>query len=175
MTLSKYCKIYPSGKTSRNVILYSTKNAAIGEMPRAMAANISDGTRSKEDRETLRKMGFLINDFLKERKQILGFIDDLNEINKTLNIKLVMNLDCNLACRYCFEGTRKGKFYMTKQTADDFISFVKKTVHKKMGFKELLITFYGGEPLLSRELIVYISQKLKLFQKNRRFALRHTL
>ena len=172
MTLSKYCKIYPSEKSVRNVILYSTKDAAIAEMPKAMAENITDKRLSKEDRKTLKKMGFLINDLLKERKEVLRFIDELNELNRSLNIKLVMNLDCNLACRYCFEGMRKGQFYMTKQTADDFIRFVKNTVRRKGVFKELLITFYGGEPLLSRELIVYISQKLKLFAEEQGIRLK---
>ena len=56
---------------------------------------------------------------------MLGFLDEVNALNTTLSIRLVMNLDCNLACRYCFEGTRKGKFYMSKETADRAIEFVK--------------------------------------------------
>ena len=163
MTLSKYCTIYPSRRSARNVILFSTKNAAIAEIPKAMAENIADANLSREDRKTLKEMGFLIDDPLKERKEILAFTDDLNGLNRSLNVKLVMNLDCNLACRYCFEGTRKGKFYMTRQTADDFISFVRKKVLSEEDFKDILITFYGGEPLLSRELIVYLSQRLKSF------------
>ncbi len=167
MLLSRYCKIYLSGKTSQNTLLYSTKNAAIAEMPGTVAEDFSSDRLSNSDKTILKKMGFLINDPLKEKEELLKFVDDLNGLNKTLNIKLVMNLDCNLACKYCFEGTRKGRFYMTKQTADDFIGFVKKAVRSNRDFSELLITFYGGEPLLSRELIIYISQKLKPFSERR--------
>lgn len=165
MILSRYCKIYPSGKTARNRLLYSTKNAAIAEIPGTVADNISSHRLSNNDRTILQKMGFLIKDPFKEKEETLKFVDDLNGLNKTLNIKLVMNLACNLACKYCFEGTRKGNYYMTKQTADDFIGFIKKTVRSKRDFKDILITFYGGEPLLSRELIIYISQRIKTFSE----------
>jgi uncharacterized protein len=109
-----------------------------------------------------------------------------------------MNLDCNLACRYCFEGKRKGKFYMSRETANEFVEFVRNAIYhphpnplpsrareKKgrfptlekggeggffgdRGFEDLHITFYGGEPLLSRELIIYIAEKVKALAETRK-------
>ena len=131
---------------------------------------LSCSAQAAQDVKALKSMGFLVRDPLKERAQILGFVDELNVLNRALNIKLVMNLDCNLACRYCFEGQRKGHHYMTRQTADAFIGFVKKWTCKEEGFREILLTFYGGEPLLSRQLIVYISGILKPFAKERGIA-----
>jgi uncharacterized protein len=90
--------------------------------------------------------------------------------NKKFKAIVVLNLDCNLACKYCFEGSRKGKFYMTREMADLFVKFVRERLLKsptlaKGGeggfFEEIKFTFYGGEPLLSTELILYISEKLK--------------
>jgi len=166
MQLTKYHKIYPSNKNIHSIILYSTKNAAVVEMPKSLAEKLPDPELSGEDRKTLRKLGFLINSPDKEKKELLGYIDELNELNRTLNIKLVMNLDCNLACKYCFEGTRKGRFYMTNRTADDFIRFVMNKVRDRDDFEEILITYYGGEPLLSTDLITYISRKLKFFARD---------
>ncbi len=162
MDLSRYLRVYPA-QNPRNVILYSTKNAAIVELPRKIADKLPDVDLSEEDGKTLRQAGFLVKDAEKEKRQILTYIDELNSLNNSLSIKLVMNLDCNLACRYCFEGKRKGSHYMTKKTADDFIGFVKKTIRRRKDIKEILITYYGGEPLLSRELIISISERLKSF------------
>ncbi len=171
MELSRYLRIYPA-KNPRNVILYSTKNAAIVELPRNIADRLPDVDLSGEDRKTLRQAGFLVQDVGKEKREFLTYIDKLNGLNKSLSIKLVMNLDCNLACKYCFEGKRKGGQYITKKTADDFIGFVKKTVRRQKEIKEILITYYGGEPLLSRALIISISERLKSFVEDKGLRLK---
>ena len=78
---------------------------------------------------------------------MLGYIRELNTLNTSLRIIVVLNLDCNLACTYCFEGQRKGKWYLSDETADAFIAFVKN--RDLTGKKAIEVTFYGGEPLLS--------------------------
>jgi len=171
MDLSRYLKILPA-RNPRNVILYSTKNAAIVELPKKIADKLPNVDLSEEDGKTLRQAGFLVKDAEKEKRQFLTYIDELNSLNNSLSIKLVLNLDCNLACRYCFEGKRKGSHYMTKKTADDFIVFVKKTIRRRKDIKEILITYYGGEPLLSRELIIAISERLKSFADNKGLRLK---
>ncbi|MDA8241113.1 MAG: geopeptide radical SAM maturase [Nitrospiraceae bacterium] len=158
MQLSRYCKAYPDPGDPQGLILFSTKNAAIIRIPKSSLGNIS---RLEGDRKLLKNWGFLIEDPGKEKIDMLGFIDELNRLNRTLSIKLVMCLDCNLACRYCFEGTRKGRHYMTKETADDFVEFVRKRIASRPKIKELQVTFYGGEPLMSKQLILRISSRLK--------------
>src|SRR5512135_348373 len=111
MDLSRYLRIY-SAQNPRNVILYSTKNAAIVELPKKMADRLPDVDLSEEDRKILRQAGFIVKDAEKEKRQFLTYIDELNSLNKSFSIKLVMNLDCNLACRYCFEGKGKCCHYM---------------------------------------------------------------
>ncbi|MGE5300441.1 MAG: geopeptide radical SAM maturase [Acidobacteriota bacterium] len=171
MQLSRYLRIY-AAQNPRNVILYSTKNAAIVELPKKIADKLPDVDLSEEDRKTFSALGFLVRDPEKEKRAFLTYIDELNGLNKSLSIKLVMNLDCNLACRYCFEGKRKGGHHMTRKTAADFIGFAKKVICRQKDIREILITYYGGEPLLSRELIISISQRLKSFAKDRGLVLK---
>ncbi len=137
-----------------------------------MADRLPDVDLSEEDRKILRQAGFIVKDAEKEKRQFLTYIDELNSLNNSLSIKLVMNLDCNLACRYCFEGKRKGSHYMTKKTADDFIGFVKETIRRRKDIKGILITYYGGEPLLSRELIISVSERLKSFADDKGLRLK---
>lgn len=158
MILSKYCKIFPHRKITDSFILFSTKRASSVFVSKSVLDDIERGNLSLEEKETLSKLGFLVQDSNTEKQEMLNFIDDLNAINKKFKVIVILNLDCNLACKYCFEGKRKGNFYMTRETADQFIDFMK----KKIGFfREIKITFYGGEPLLSTELIIYISERLK--------------
>lgn len=204
MILSRYCKIYPYKETPNSVLLFSTKKASSILVPGSMIEDIEKGNISEEEKETLLKLGFLVNDADEEREEMLGFIEELNSINKKFSAILVMNLDCNLACRYCFEGSRKGRFYMTQETADLFIEFVKnKYLHvyntlpsnplikgwehtpaplsrgdfssplmgndwgERRLLEDIKIIFYGGEPLLSTELIIYLSERLKSFAENK--------
>jgi uncharacterized protein len=125
MILSRYCKTYPDEEDPDSLLLFSTKNSAIVQVPKALIGEIREDDLSEEDESTLKELGLLIDNPEAERKEMLGFLDEVNALNRTLSIRLVMNLDCNLACRYCFEGTRKGEFYMSKETAEQAIEFVK--------------------------------------------------
>lgn len=161
MILSRYCKIYPSRENADSVVLYSTKKASSVLLPVAMLAEIESGMLTKEEGEAMADLGFLVKNRETENAELLGFIDELNVLNKTFHAKLVMNLDCNLDCKYCFEGQRKGKFYMTREPADLLIGFIHERIASGL-FEEVGITFYGGEPLLSLDLVMYIGGKLKI-------------
>jgi len=67
----------------------------------------------------------------------------------------------------------KGNLYMSDETADHLIDFIKDNFpeHKK----SLLIDFYGGEPLLSIRLIKSISRALKSFTERRGASYSFTL
>jgi len=146
-----------------SVLLFSTKKVSTIVVPEAMLKDIEEGNLAEDEKQTLTDLGFLVNDADEEKRELFGFIDDLNVINKIFSATIVMNLDCNLACKYCFEGTRKGKYYMTKETADLFVEFIQSIINPAggRGIEEIKITFYGGEPLLSIDLIAYITERLK--------------
>jgi uncharacterized protein len=129
--------------------------------------DIQKNCLSDEEQETLIAEGFLVKDVSSEKRDILSFIHEVNALDKTLNYILVMNLDCNLGCKYCFEGERKGKFYLSDETTDQFLDFVQRS---SVGKEEIMITFYGGEPLLSLERIEGISKKLRLFAEQQGLA-----
>lgn len=128
--------------------------------------DIGKGDLPGKERKTLRSEGFLVESAGKEKQEMLRHFDDLNAENAALNVIVVLNLDCNLACKYCFEGARKGKHYMSAETADGFADFIKSRGLK--GKDELNIVFYGGEPLLSMDLITHISEKLRAIAKSRK-------
>jgi uncharacterized protein len=164
MMLSRYVRRFKREDEPDSLILFSARKGSIIQIPSSMLAQIESGRLSEEEAKTLSDLGFLCEDPEAERREVLGFIDDLNAIARTFAAKVVMNLDCNLACRYCFEGQRKGKFFMTRETADLFVGFVGKWAEGlagRTGDEKIVVTFYGGEPLLSLDLVAYLSGKLK--------------
>jgi len=156
---SRYVKIFPYKETPGYHLLFSTKQASVILLHESTLKSIGDGDLSQSDKDTLSELGFLVPDTNKEKEEMLGFIDEINEKKNRLNAVAVMNLDCNLGCRYCYEGGMKGKFYMSSETANLSIDFIERNYISNG--KAVHLDFYGGEPLLSLELIKDISKRLK--------------
>ena len=165
MKLSRYSKIYPSPEGPDSVILFSTKRASAVLVPRGLLADIEAGRLSVEEQSELAELGFLAAGEKEERQELLSYIQDLNSLDRSMKFIVVMNLDCNLACRYCFEGIRKGKHYLSEEVAGRFVDFVKTRDYANKD--EIKIAFYGGEPLLSVDRIAGISEQIKTFAEGR--------
>lgn len=164
MILSRYCKIYSHPGDTRLRTLVSTRTMAVAEVLPEVILDIEKNRLSGGEKKTLKELGFIVASDQADTRNMLRFIDGLNEQSDAFNAIVVLTLDCNLACRYCFEGTRKGRFYMSAETADDFVDFVK--AYNFEGKDEINIVFYGGEPLLNTDIILRISEKLGAFAQS---------
>lgn len=165
MQLSHYLKIYPCEERPGHLLLFSTKQVSKVLLKEETFQAIEKGTLSPSDEALLSKLGMIVPDREEEKRAILGLLDKVNAKNPGMNIIVVLNLDCNFACVYCYEGDMKGKLYMSDETADRLIDFIKEKFTEDK--KSLLIDFYGGEPLLSAGLIKSISHTLKPFAEGR--------
>jgi uncharacterized protein len=158
MEFSFYTKIYPY-EEPEYIVLYSILTGAVVLLEREALAGIQSGETPSSEQKTLVDMGFLVDNTEKEKQEVFRLLDRMNENNKRLEVIALMNLDCNLSCTYCYEGDMKGKFYMTQDTADNLIDFIIRNVNPD---KETInIDFYGGEPLLSLNLIKDVSVRVR--------------
>lgn len=173
MQLSRYLKIYPSEQHSEQQLLFSTKKASKILLSHDTLQSIEQGALSPEDETLLSRLGMIVEDREEEKRALLGLLDRMNGSNPELNLTVVLNLDCNFACIYCYEGEMKGSLYMTEETADHLIEFIED--HFPGHKKSLIIDFYGGEPLLSLGLIKSISKRLKSFTESREASYGFTL
>lgn len=161
MPLSLYSRIYPSADTSDSVILFSTKKMSAVLVPSSLINDITNNNLSDEERDALADLGLLVESHEREKSELREYIKELSGLNRSHRLILVMSLDCNLNCSYCFEGTRKGKHILSEESADWFVEFVKSRDYA--GKEDIRITFYGGEPLLSVDRIAMISEKVREF------------
>lgn len=165
MHLSRYLKTYPLEEDPGSLLVYSTKKTSLAVLRDEVIDSIVAGRLSEEDMSALSKLGIVVDDPEEERQSMLGYVDLLNSRNRNLNLSVIINLDCNFRCIYCYEEGLKGKFFMSGATAQDLVDFVK--ARFTPGKKTITLDFYGGEPLLSTGLIKDISVEVSSFARQR--------
>lgn len=80
----------------------------------------------------------------------------LKRLDKSLlNLTIAPTLHCNFCCDYCFEESRP-KVYMTDETEDNIISFIKR--HNEV--ENIYVTWFGGEPLMAFDRIESLTRKI---------------
>lgn len=165
MIISHYIKVYPFKEKPGYVFLFSTKKTSKILLKETTLTSIINKDLSTEDEATLSRLGMIVPDIEAEKNEVFRLFDEINEKNRTLSISVILNLDCNFNCVYCYEGGMKGALYMTDETAGRLIDFIKSNFTPDM--KNINLDFYGGEPLLSLELIKSISSEMKSFTESR--------
>ncbi|WAC08253.1 MAG: geopeptide radical SAM maturase [Thermodesulfobacteriota bacterium] len=173
MQVSHFLKVYPYKEKPGYLLLFSTKRSSVIVIKEETFQAIEQGALSPEDEALLTKHGVIVPDQEKEKRDIRSLVDRKNAMNPVLNSMVVLNLDCNFACLYCYEGDMKGNLYMSDETAASLIDLIKKDFIGEK--KKLLIDFYGGEPLLSLGLIKSISLELKGFAQEKGGSFNFTL
>lgn len=161
MEVSPYLKVYPYPEKPGYYLFFSTRTTAVLLVSEATQKAMAEKTLAPAEVELLSRYGVLVPDQKKEKEAVWAGWERMTSANPALNLMLVVNFDCNFACRYCYEGEGKGKLYMSPETGEQTFQFIKKNFSPAK--KKLLVDFYGGEPLLSPELIKSLSRELKDF------------
>ena len=159
MPLSRYLKIYPDAERPGSYLLYSTRKGSVVRLSAERLAAARKGTLTDAERATLRRLEILIDDPASEREAMASLVKRANARSTRFYAKVVMNLDCNLACPYCFEDHFRGRHYMTEETGRLLVDYV---IREQIGrSRDVKLGFYGGEPLLSRPLIREIALPIR--------------
>ena len=165
MPLSRYLKIWPSRDREGHFLLYSTKKSSAVRVSPALLAAARNDTLTDSERSTLSRLEIWTGDPDGEREAMRTALVRSNGLARQFAATVVLNLDCNLACPYCYEAPFRGKEYMSSETARQFVQFV---TRDQIGRgRDVEINFYGGEPLLSVPLIREIATPLQRAARER--------
>ena len=160
MRLSRYLTVYPPADGDAGLrLLYSTMHGAAVLIGEDTLKAAREGTLTGPEGETLIRLGFLVPDPEAEREEMAGIFAAANRERRLFQGMVVLNLDCNLACSYCYEGNFRGGQYMSAATAAEVAEAVRREQIGKG--RDVILTFYGGEPLLSIPLIREIAGRLR--------------
>lgn len=98
--------------------------------------------------------GCIIEDDVDELER-LEFFRNLSKYDMTkFGLTVAPTLDCNFRCKYCFETHPKG--IMSEEIQAALINFVEQRLEVAKSFS---VTWYGGEPLLAKNIIYSLSEK----------------
>jgi Arylsulfatase regulator (Fe-S oxidoreductase) len=89
---------------------------------------------------------------------------------KIQNTYFLLTSECNLRCKYCFveDDNRNLKFEtMTLETAKKSIDVFAKLTQEA---EPITITFYGGEPLLNKEVLYATMKYIRILEMNKVFS-----
>lgn len=158
MDISSYIKIYPCSDAPDKVLVYSTARGSMVRLDRHVMDEAWSRILPGHDQQTLASVGILVPDWYEEREQIRTIFDQANRQASTYTALVTLNLDCNLACGYCYEENFRGSHYMSLETAELLVEHLGKQIDNGMN---LALDFYGGEALLSLPLMKYIASRLR--------------
>lgn len=161
MKLSKFNVWAVSNKT---LILFNTATNAlvsfekqyISQMIRALDNKTIDRIPI-EFRADLFKDGFLVDDDTDEILSIRQAVDSRKILDQEYFISIVTNFACNFQCTYCYEQITGEK--MVKQTETKLETMINKLAKKA---KRIEIDWFGGEPLLTFDLVRRLNDRFIL-------------
>lgn len=148
--LSKYIYVTDS-YNNKSKLLYNSKEPYFIKYSKKDFGEVSNFIRNEEVSEYLREKGFFeTNDDLDTIKR--NHLKSL-ESNDTLMLIIKVTKDCNFRCSYCYENFSSVK--INDEKADSIIKFIKNELKNK--YRNLIISWFGGEPLLNMNAIEKIS------------------
>lgn len=147
-----------------STLIFNSKNCSLAEL-------------EQEYVDVLRKLGEHSNSFSSKELSILGELldagfvveDNIDEIenlrfqhfhqkynNEYMSITIAPTMDCNFACKYCFEEHKKNVMSDKVQTA------LLAGIADNLCYNAFLdVNWYGGEPLLAIDIVESMSKKIK--------------
>ncbi len=105
-------------------------------------------------------LGIVIDDEINELKEIEYWSQRLKFDNSSFNVTILTTLACNMKCIYCFEQGVSSSASMKNQTAEVLCDWITNRLHEVRP-KKLVITFFGGEPLVNIDIVRYLSVSLQ--------------
>jgi uncharacterized protein len=157
MQLSRYLRIFPDAGIPGSHLVYSTRRSSLARVSDSLLAAMRSGNLDPARSERLARIGILTPDPEAEVAEMRQVLRGAADRTRKFNVTAVLNLDCNLACPYCYEDRFRRSQYMSPETAS---LLLERLLLPQIALgRDLHVDFYGGEPLLSLALLKEIADK----------------
>ncbi len=122
--------------------------------------------RSDEEQDAIRLLaenGFLVASREADRRALDEYFLSVRNDASELNVTVLTTLQCNFACDYCYQGDRDdfNQFAekMTLDTAARVADWIESELDR-LGPEKLVLTFFGGEPLLNLPVVYDLAERV---------------
>ena len=125
-----------------------------------------DGAVTGAEREALDLLienGFLVEGRAADRARLEQYLAEVKSDAAELNITVLTTLQCNFACDYCFQGDHGDYNARADRMSLDMAGCVADWIERELDRvrpPKLVVTFFGGEPLLNLPVMYYLAERL---------------
>ena len=190
--LSKFAHFICKKENENIVALYHSIKMSVIFLSFEIAENLKKFSKGKSTREFYKelptdnlpeyrllvkkmiKSGFLVYNHQSDDNLLKAVITDIPKPYPHI-LYLMMVDGCNLACSYCFEAMNQGLAHEIKKMSygvinkslDLYADLISR--NPRLFKREKTIIFYGGEPMINFEGIIFALDKIKKMQKQGKF------
>lgn len=144
-------------------LIFNTLNGCFIEIDnntKQVIKNIHDSNENflnehKQMISVLKSCGIIIDDNIDEINILKKEKQTNQDFDRNFEFTIAPTLQCNFDCSYCYEKIMSG--CINKKVIDLICQKVKQEAEKK---KNIIINWFGGEPLLAKDTIFKISTKI---------------
>ncbi len=145
-------------------LIFNTRTQAILEAEKDLALILKKNKGKKinlneRDYYPLIDEGFCIRDNEDEEKIMEKWARDMSLKRDILTVTILVTSRCNFDCPYCFEKGKLEDEDLTIERAELVCKWIIKKAETG-NFKNVFVSFYGGEPLLKKDIITFCSKRL---------------
>ena len=135
------------------------------DVARLLDERADEAALGSEERDAVAVLvdnGFLVESRDADRNALEAFFTAVREDTSTLQVTVLTTLQCNFACDYCFQGDHGdyNKFAekMTLDTAGRVLGWIEQRLDE-LHPETLLLSFFGGEPLLNLPVMYAMAER----------------
>lgn len=174
MNLSRYTLFVENYPEADVHVAYNTRTKAIVSIDSGLkdtltalpSRNGGRGEKTLEALQQLMKLGIVVDDAVDEKQLVADGFGRIQADTSRLKATILTTYACNFACTYCLENGVKASRYMNRETAARCVAFITRKA-EEISPKRLVVTFYGGEPLLNLPAIKDVARGLQQLGKSR--------
>lgn len=155
--MNKLSKFVFVGTANDSCVLYNTVNLAIVTFPKNVINNNIAEKITDEEYSMLNEMGFFSNN---DNEKIQDLLNARKSFPDTLIVTISMTQACNFNCCYCSQNNSKDSPVITRDVLDATVKYIVNCVNK-YNYKTLAVDFFGGEPLLAADNILYFKDRIE--------------
>lgn len=145
-------------------LIYNSLSRKIIKLPlhsRLKVQNIFKSNGEVQINNDLRESRLITDGFLVKKgfnESYAAHAEYLKEIGGSdLELTIVPTFRCNCRCPYCYQDHERGMI-LDKNMQEAIIKFIKKNISHYTGVQ---ISWFGGEPLLCSEMILYMNNEIR--------------
>ncbi len=130
---------------------------------RVGAGDAADTPEERDAVALLTEHGFLVASREAERQDLDRYITGVKHDSTELNVTVLTTLQCNFACDYCFQGDHGDYNERAERMSMDTAIRVAEWIERELDRvrpERLVLTFFGGEPLLNVPVMYYLAERL---------------